>query len=102
MAKSGTGILPRESPLTSQGPAPPPNARNALALRREGCETFPMLEDSPKTTTQPAATATGAQTPIELDGTKQREPFKVAAGLKAIEETLEYGVRHSGLFNTAA
>ncbi len=56
----------------------------------------------PEFTTQPASTATGAQTPIELEGTKQREPFKVAAGLKAIEETLEYGVRHSGLFNTAA
>jgi molybdopterin-dependent oxidoreductase alpha subunit len=46
------------------------------------------------------ASASGAQTPIELKGTKQRRRTKIAAGLKAIEETLEYGIRDSGLKNT--
>ncbi len=38
--------------------------------------------------------------PIELKGTKQRDRYKVAAGAKAIEETLEYGLLQSGLKNT--
>ncbi len=46
------------------------------------------------------ASPSGAQTPIELTGTKQRKRFAVAAGLKAVEEVLEYGVAQSGLKNT--
>ncbi|HVU18370.1 MAG TPA: FdhF/YdeP family oxidoreductase [Candidatus Didemnitutus sp.] len=44
----------------------------------------------------------GAQTPIELKKTKQRRRVKVAAGFKAIEEVVEYGIRQSGLKNTLA
>ena len=38
--------------------------------------------------------------PIEIIGTKQRKRYKVAAGLKAIEEVAEYGIRQAGLMNT--
>ncbi|HEU5081260.1 MAG TPA: FdhF/YdeP family oxidoreductase [Opitutaceae bacterium] len=41
-----------------------------------------------------------AEIPIEIEGLKQRDPYKVAAGLKAIEEVVEYGIRHAGLKNT--
>ena len=41
-----------------------------------------------------------AQTPVELKGLKQRKPYKVAAGLKAVEEVVEYGVGQAGLMNT--
>lgn len=40
------------------------------------------------------------ETPVELVGTKLRPPYKVAAGLKAIEEVAEYGLRQAGLMNT--
>jgi hypothetical protein len=42
-----------------------------------------------KTDVLPAASPSGAQTPIELKGTKQRHRTKIAAGIKAIEETIE-------------
>jgi molybdopterin-dependent oxidoreductase alpha subunit len=45
------------------------------------------------------ASSSGAQTPIELKGTKLRSRSKVAAGIKAIEETIGYGIRQSGLMN---
>jgi molybdopterin-dependent oxidoreductase alpha subunit len=41
-----------------------------------------------------------AQPPIELKHTKQRPPYKVAAGFKALTEVAEYGLRHAGLSNT--
>jgi molybdopterin-dependent oxidoreductase alpha subunit len=41
-----------------------------------------------------------AQTPVELKKLKQREPYKVAAGLKAVEEVAEYGILQAGLGNT--
>jgi molybdopterin-dependent oxidoreductase alpha subunit len=44
--------------------------------------------------------SSGAQTPVELEGLKQRKRYKVAAGLKAVEEVMEYGLREAGLFNT--
>jgi molybdopterin-dependent oxidoreductase alpha subunit len=47
-----------------------------------------------------AASESGAQTPIALRGTKLGHRSKVAAGFKAIEETIEYGLRDSGLKNT--
>jgi molybdopterin-dependent oxidoreductase alpha subunit len=48
----------------------------------------------------PPSIPSGAQPPIELKGTKQRQRYRVAAGLKAIAEVAEYGLRHSGLINT--
>ena len=48
----------------------------------------------------PPALASDAQTPVELKGTKQRDRYKVAAGLKAVEETVEYGLRQTGMINT--
>jgi molybdopterin-dependent oxidoreductase alpha subunit len=45
------------------------------------------------------ASPSGAQTPIELKGIKLRKRTKIAAGFKAIEETMEYGIRQSGLKN---
>jgi len=41
-----------------------------------------------------------AQTPVELKNLKQRKPYKVAAGMKAIAEVAEYGIRQAGLSNT--
>ncbi len=41
-----------------------------------------------------------ALTPVALKGTKQRRRSKVAAGLKAIVEVAEYGIREAGLGNT--
>jgi molybdopterin-dependent oxidoreductase alpha subunit len=46
------------------------------------------------------ASASGAQTPIDLKGAKQRERSKVAAGIPAIGKTIEYGVGQGGLRNT--
>ena len=40
------------------------------------------------------------QVPIELNGTKQRKRYDVAAGLKAVEEVAEYGISQAGLLNT--
>lgn len=48
----------------------------------------------------PIPAQSSVQTPIELKGLKQRKPYTVAAGLKAIEEVAEYAVRHSGVSNT--
>ncbi len=48
----------------------------------------------------PNNSAIPAQFPIELVGTKQRKPYQVAAGLKAIEEVMEYGIGQAGLKNT--
>jgi molybdopterin-dependent oxidoreductase alpha subunit len=58
--------------------------------------------DSPTTKAEglAPASASGAQTPIELKGTRQGHRSKVAAGIKAIEETIEYGIGQSGLMNT--
>jgi molybdopterin-dependent oxidoreductase alpha subunit len=53
-----------------------------------------------KTEVLAPASASGAQPPIELKGTKQRRRTKIAAGMKAIEETIEYAIRQSGLANT--
>ena len=52
---------------------------------------------SNETSIRPAASA---QTPPELDKIKLRKPYKVAAGFKAIEEVVEYGVREAGMSNT--
>ena len=41
-----------------------------------------------------------AQTPVQLTGTKQRDRYKVAAGLKAVAEVVQYGVEDAGLMNT--
>ena len=41
-----------------------------------------------------------AQTPIELAHLKQRERYKVAAGLKAVAEVVQYGVEQAGMMNT--
>jgi molybdopterin-dependent oxidoreductase alpha subunit len=46
------------------------------------------------------ASPSGAQTPIELKGVKLRKRTKIAAGFKAIGETMEYGIGQSGLKNT--
>jgi molybdopterin-dependent oxidoreductase alpha subunit len=46
------------------------------------------------------ASPSGAQTPIELKGTRQRHRSRIAAGMKAIGETVEYGIGQSGLMNT--
>src|SRR5580658_10285932 len=58
--------------------------------------------DSPTTKAEglAPASASGAQTPIELKGTRQGHRSKIAAGMKAIEETIEYGIGQSGLMNT--
>ncbi len=58
--------------------------------------------DSPTTKAEglSPASASGAQTPIELKGTRQGHRSKIAAGMKAIEETIEYGIGQSGLMNT--
>src|SRR4051812_20220218 len=61
-----------------------------------------MPLDSPDHETHPPSNSTGAQIPVELEGLKQREPYSTAAGLKAVAETLEYGMRHAGLVNTLA
>src|SRR2546423_15653790 len=45
-------------------------------------------------------TPTGAQTPVELKKLKQRSRVTTAAGFKAVEETIEYGLRQAGLKNT--
>ena len=58
------------------------------------------MNDKKKPQKLAPASPSGAQTPIELKGTKQRKRFKVAAGLKAVEEVLEYGLSQSGLKNT--
>ncbi len=55
--------------------------------------------DPPATPSTPR-TATAAQPPVELKGTKQRRRYRVAAGLKAIEEVAEYGLGQAGLVNT--
>ncbi|HWD19759.1 MAG TPA: FdhF/YdeP family oxidoreductase [Verrucomicrobiae bacterium] len=44
--------------------------------------------------------AAKAQVPIELEKTKQRKRYEVAAGFKAIEEVMEYGVTRAGMLNT--
>jgi molybdopterin-dependent oxidoreductase alpha subunit len=41
-----------------------------------------------------------AQPPVELKKLKQRKRYKVAAGFKAIEEVMEYGLKQSGMMNT--
>src|SRR6478752_6885732 len=41
-----------------------------------------------------------AQTPVELAHLKQRERYKVAAGLKAVAEVVQYGVEQAGMMNT--
>jgi molybdopterin-dependent oxidoreductase alpha subunit len=41
-----------------------------------------------------------AQTPVELKKLKQRKRYKVAAGFKAVEEVMEYGLKQSGMMNT--
>ena len=48
----------------------------------------------------PRHAASPAQTPIELEGTKQEKPFMVAGGLRAIREVATYGLKHAGLGNT--
>ncbi|HVS54472.1 MAG TPA: FdhF/YdeP family oxidoreductase [Opitutaceae bacterium] len=48
----------------------------------------------------PSPHSAGAQTPVELKKLKQRRRYEVAAGFKAIEEVVEYGLRHAGLKNT--
>lgn len=40
-----------------------------------------------------------AQPPIEIKGVKQGKIYEVAAGMKAIEEVMEYSLRHAGLMN---
>ncbi len=40
------------------------------------------------------------QGPIEMGNVKQRKRYKVAGGLKAVAEVIEYGVAHSGIMNT--
>ena len=55
---------------------------------------------SPKNPAEAPASPSGAQTPVKLKGTKQRKPYSVAAGLKAVEEVIEYGLGQSGLKNT--
>ncbi len=46
------------------------------------------------------ASGTDAQPPVELKGTKQRKPYQVAAGFKALAVVAEHGLRQSGLINT--
>jgi molybdopterin-dependent oxidoreductase alpha subunit len=46
------------------------------------------------------ASASGAQTPVELKGVKQRGRAKAAAGMTAVAKTIEYGVGQGGLRNT--
>jgi molybdopterin-dependent oxidoreductase alpha subunit len=41
-----------------------------------------------------------AQTPVKFAGTKQKDRYKVAAGLKAVAEVLQYGVEDAGLMKT--
>jgi len=41
-----------------------------------------------------------AQMPADLQGVKQKHPHTTAAGLKALTEVAEYGIRHSGMLNT--
>jgi molybdopterin-dependent oxidoreductase alpha subunit len=58
-----------------------------------------MDTPAPETPTDPKNEA--ALPPVALRTVKQkRERYKVAAGMKAIEEVAEYGIRHSGLLNT--
>ena len=59
-----------------------------------------MIEGREKKERLSPASASGAQSPVEINGTKQRKRTKIAAGMKAIEETLEYGLAQSGLKNT--
>ena len=58
------------------------------------------MQDSSHTTPLQPASPSGAQTPVELKGIKQKKRYKVAASLKAVEEVAEYGLRHAGLMNT--
>jgi molybdopterin-dependent oxidoreductase alpha subunit len=55
---------------------------------------------SKNTPSEGPASPSGAQAPVELKDTKQRKRYKVAAGLKAVEEVIEYGLAQSGLRNT--
>jgi molybdopterin-dependent oxidoreductase alpha subunit len=55
--------------------------------------------DSPENQRDPDAPS-GAQPPIELKGLKQRKRYRVAAGLKAIEEVMEYGIKQAGIVAT--
>jgi molybdopterin-dependent oxidoreductase alpha subunit len=59
-----------------------------------------MVSPNPDNEGTRPASRSGALTPIELKGTKQRRRTKIAAGFKAIEETIEYGLLQSGLKNT--
>lgn len=51
---------------------------------------------------EPAQTSSGAQTPVELKKLKQRRRVMTAAGFKAIEEVVEYGLGQAGLKHTFA
>lgn len=48
----------------------------------------------------PLSPSSSAQIPIEFKGLKQKKPYSVAAGMKAVEEVAEYGLRQAGLMNT--
>ena len=44
--------------------------------------------------------SSGAQPPVRLKKVKQRKRYPVAAGMKAVEEVVEYGIGHAGLLIT--
>jgi oxidoreductase alpha (molybdopterin) subunit len=61
------------------------------------------MSASPTPSSTPSSSAparTSAQPPVELEGTQQRKPYKVAGGLRAIREVAAYGLRHAGMANT--